>query len=69
MKFLGASDPLASNGMNTTFAHAEYTDIHFVHGSCNGNVRGTDEEYKQRFQYRRTNRHLGTRFKYDRDKL
>jgi hypothetical protein len=30
----------------TPFSHEEYADIHFVYGSCNGNVIAVAEEYR-----------------------
>jgi hypothetical protein len=54
MKFCRACGPFVSNSVNTVFTNAEYANIHFVCGYCNGDVRAVVEEYKQWFLNWRT---------------
>lgn len=35
------------------FTNAEYADIHFVYGFCNGNANAAVQEYRRRFPNRR----------------
>src|SRR5215475_14365813 len=39
--------------MPFVFSHAEYCDMHFVYGFCNGNARAAVEEYQRRYPDRR----------------
>ena len=35
--------------MPFVFSHAEYCDMHFVRGFCDGNARAAVDEYQRRF--------------------